>query len=480
MLRIAAVLIALIASQAAQAEPLCGAAAGEVDRSLRAYAPRNDARHPAQRISIRNAVLQHQAAGLDFGARIDVAELAAFPMTTADRAAFDNALSYVYRGGGGGDNGLVMLDAVAGTAHCHNPFLFSRRSGAWTPVKAPDAEPFSLCAPGGVALGSVADQAFYAQTNDDYLESDELTVFPFVKDSFRQACVIAAHYQILFETAERFCKEPVLCQDYAEKAAIWAERLRSFGSVEAPELASANPPGLKDERDELPLFGAKESVLVPEPFRFDGSETWFALKDDPRADFLRLGPAHDGPRNMANWDSFTLAALYKGGQPVASFVVEKRRGAFQDLGLYESLDPQMTPSAVVAAIYRTAAGAGGDYSHSISVIADPRSRAHYLSERLQRELKEMDARTPAGDAPDLDFDPITSSQDPDVRGLRIATEAEGARAATVRAEFHRGGPKGKLIVLHYSLTRESGAWRVDDIAEQGKDGWRLSAILKRR
>jgi hypothetical protein len=228
----------------------------------------------------------------------------------------------------------------------------------------------------------------------------------------------------------------------------------------------------------LPLFGADESTLVPEPFRFDSAETWFALKDDPRADFLRLGPAHDGPRTMANWDAFTLAALYKGGQPVASFVVEKRRGAFQDLGLYESLGPQVAPSAVVAAIYRTAAGVGGDYSHSISVIADPRSRAHYLSERLQRELKDMDSRTPAGDAPDLDFEPVTSSQDPDVRGLRIATEAEGAQAATIRAEFHRGA-KGKPIILLYSLTRESGGWRVDDIAEQGKDGWRLSAILKR-
>jgi hypothetical protein len=479
MLRIAAVLIALMASQAAQAaEPACGAAAGEVDRSLRAYAPPKEARYPAQRISIRNAVLQHPAAGLDFGARIDAAELAAFPLTKADRAAFGNALIYVYRAGG--DKGLVMLDAVAGTAQCHNPFLFSRRSGAWTQVKAPDAEPFSLCASGGVALGFVAGQAFYAQTNDDFLESDEVTIFPFAKDALSEACVIAAHYQILFETAERFCKEPGLCQDFAEKAASWAERLRSFGGVEAPELAPAKPLDMKDEWDEFPLFGASESALVPEPFRFDGAETWFALKDDLRADFLRLGPAHDGPRNMANWDSFTLAALYKGGQPVASLVVEKRRGAFQDLGLYENLGPKTPPASVVAAIYRTAAGVGGDYSHAISVIADSRSRAHYLTERLQRELKEMDARTPAGDAPDLDFDPVTSSQDPDVRGLRIVTQHEGPEAAIVRGEFHRGDAQGKPIALVYSLTRESGGWRVDDIAEQGKGGWRLSAVLKRR
>jgi hypothetical protein len=477
MRRVVFLVTLLMLPQAARAaEDVCGAAAAAIDRSLRAYAPREDAR-PADRISIGQAVRKHPAAGLDFGARVDAAALDAFPLSKEQRAAFDDAMRYIYKAGG--DNGLVMLDAVAGTAHCHSPFIFAGRRGAPQPVAAPEAEPFSLCASGGVALGFAAGEPFFAQTGDDQLESDELTLFPFRNGTLQQACVVAANYQILFETVERFCDDPGLCKDYAEKAASWAERLRSFGAVDVPGLASEKAPEPMDGGDALPLFGAKESALVPEPFRFDGAESWFAVKDDPRVDALRLGPAHEGPRMMANWDSFTLAALYKAGRPVASFVVEKHRGVFQELGLVETLSPKASPAALVAAIYRTASGIGGHYAHSISIVVDPRARAHYLSERLQGELKAMDARTPAGDIPDLDFDPVTAGQDPDVRALTIAPERESAGQAAVRVQFHRAGEANKPIVLRYTLTRESGGWRVDDIAEMGKSGWRLSAILKR-
>jgi hypothetical protein len=81
----------------------------------------------------------------------------------------------------------------------------------------------------------------------------------------------------------------------------------------------------------MPLFGAAASRIVPEPFRFDGEESWFATPGDPRVDVLRIGVANQGPANMAQWDAFTLATLYKSGQPVASFVVQRRRFAFQAL-----------------------------------------------------------------------------------------------------------------------------------------------------
>jgi hypothetical protein len=474
---LALVLILSLAQAARAAEGSCGAAATGIDRSLRAFGLSEDARHPFDRISIAGAVRRHPAAGLDFGAMATSAEIDAYPLTKEQRAAFDGAMAYFYKAGR--ENGLTMIDAVAGTAHCHDPFPFTRRSGTLKPVAAPEAEPFSLCATGGVALGFAGGEPFFAQTADDFLEQDELTLFPFRHGKLSEACVIAAHYQIVFETAERFCDKPGLCSDYAEKAASWAERLRRFGAVEAAQLAAAKAPEPKEGGDELQLFGAKESALVPEPFRFDGTESWFAVKDDPRIDSLRLGPPQDGPRMMANWEAFTLAALYKDNKPVASFVVEKRRGAYQELGLFETLPREAPPAAVVAAIYRTAAGIAGDYSHSISVLADPRGRAHYLSDRLQADLKAMDGRTPAGDAPDLDFDPISASQDPDVRALNIAFEGETAREARVRVQFHRAAAGNAPVVLRYSLTRGEKGWRVDDIAKPGKGGWRLGAILKR-
>jgi hypothetical protein len=81
------------------------------------------------------------------------------------------------------------------------------------------------------------------------------------------------------------------------------------------------------------LFGAAQSSLVPQAFRFGASEAWFAVKGDPRVDFVRIGPAAEGPAAMANWKAFTLVAFYKAGEPLASFVIEKRRAAFKSLSI---------------------------------------------------------------------------------------------------------------------------------------------------
>jgi hypothetical protein len=36
---------------------------------------------------------------------------------------------------------------------------------------------------------------------------------------------------------------------------------------------------------------------------------------------------------MANWKALTLATFYKAGEPMASFVIEKRRAAFKSLSV---------------------------------------------------------------------------------------------------------------------------------------------------
>lgn len=481
MFRRAAILIALLVPhQASAADDLCGAAAHEIDRSLRAFTPPKEAVRTG-RISISRAAHQHAAAGLDFGAKLDVTELDSFPLNQEERAGFDNALRLIYRAGGA--TGLVMLDAIQGTAYCHNPLVFSNADGANKRVNTPEAEPFSLCVDGGVALGYVAGTPFYAETRDNRLDQDELKIFPLRNGVLTEACSIAAHYQLIYETEERFCKEPASCGEFAEKTASWAERLRSFGVLEASELTPAKAPASLENNDEFPLFGAKGSELVPGAFRFDGAESWFVLKGDSRADLLRIGPAREGPRMMADWSSFTLVTLYKGGEAVASFVVEKRRGVFQDLAAFAKLSPEAPPEAVVAALYRAAGGVGGDYSHPISIFADPLGRATFLSTGLREALDAMDKRTQPGDVPDLDFDPVTSSQDPNVRDLKIVAERQetgkGEDKAAVRVSFGRSGDKSKPITLRYWLVRQSDGWRIDDIANMGKDAWRIGAILQR-
>lgn len=193
-----------------------------------------------------------------------------------------------------------------------------------------------------MALGAAAGSAFYAQTYDDYIETDELKIFPLKEGRLSEACTIKSQYGIVYETAEGFCKVHTLCSDYGAKAAKWAADFRTkSGHIDDLALTPATegqaPQGVADQ---LPFFGNEESKLVPQPFRFGSTATWFAVKGEPRADYVRIGAAAQGPAMMANWDFFTLIALYKNGQPAGSLVVERRRGAFQSLSIREAADRQ--------------------------------------------------------------------------------------------------------------------------------------------
>ena len=84
----------------------------------------------------------------------------------------------------------------------------------------------------------------------------------------------------------------------------------------------------------------------------------------------------------------------------------------------------------------------------------------------------MDARSKKIDAPILDFDPVTDSQDPLVARLSIAAESDTAAAAT----FYSGEERH---VVRYVFKRESGGWRIDDISGGEGDGkWDLREIIK--
>jgi len=135
------------------------------------------------------------------------------------------------------------------------------------------------------------------------------------------------------------------------------------------------------------------------------------------------------------------------------------------------------PSDFVAEIYRAAAGPSGDGSDGASIFSDKANSKRFLSRRLRAALTAMLRRTPKGDAPSLDFDPITNGNDPSVHDLHIKTESENGARAVVIADFvsHQDVVRS---VLRYFLVRENGGWKVDDIVASGKVEWRVKRLIE--
>jgi hypothetical protein len=129
------------------------------------------------------------------------------------------------------------------------------------------------------------------------------------------------------------------------------------------------------------------------------------------------------------------------------------------------------PGDFVAEVYRAVGPEG-----KVSVFADETMRRRFLSRRLRAALRAMERRRPQGYAPDLDFDPVTNSNDPSVHDLRIRTIGKSATQAVVIADFqsHRDTERS---VLRYDLVREQG-WKVDDIAASGKNSWDVRKIIE--
>lgn len=135
-----------------------------------------------------------------------------------------------------------------------------------------------------------------------------------------------------------------------------------------------------------------------------------------------------------------------------------------------------TPADLVAEVYRAAAGPGGTYDDGTSVVFDPVTRKRFLSRKLRASIAAMLKRTPKGDAPDLDFDPVAAGNDPSVHDLKIKTESESATQAVVIADFQSHQDKERTV-LRYLLVREPDGWKVDDILSVGKDKWQMSKII---
>src|SRR6201997_312462 len=79
------------------------------------------------------------------------------------------------------------------------------------------------------------------------------------------------------------------------------------------------------------------------------------------------------------------------------------------------------PVAIVTAIYTRVAKGKGDGGGGF-VIENKAAKAKYLSKALIALWAKADAHTPKGDVGPVDFDPVTNSQEPDVKSFTGAPE----------------------------------------------------------
>ena len=139
------------------------------------------------------------------------------------------------------------------------------------------------------------------------------------------------------------------------------------------------------------------------------------------------------------------------------------------------------PASILTVIYTRVAKGKGDGGGTF-VIQTKASRTKYLSNALVALWAKADARTRKGDGGPVGFDPVTNSQDPDVKSFKLAAEKQAADKATVAVtiESHqreaRANPADKTI--RYDFVHEAGQWKIDDIKGTVDGGpWSVRALL---
>src|ERR1700737_2156368 len=88
------------------------------------------------------------------------------------------------------------------------------------------------------------------------------------------------------------------------------------------------------------------------------------------------------------------------------------------------------PQGIVTAIYTRAAKGKGDGGGAF-VIENKAAKVKYLSKSLVALWAKADAHTPKGDVGPIDFDPVTNSQEPDVKSFTVVAEKLEAQKAVI-------------------------------------------------
>ena len=138
------------------------------------------------------------------------------------------------------------------------------------------------------------------------------------------------------------------------------------------------------------------------------------------------------------------------------------------------------PVTIVNAIYARAAKGKGDGGGGF-IFEDKAAKAKYLSKSLISLWAQADAHTPKGDVGPIDFDPVTNSQEPDVKSFKVVAEKLEADKAVIAVTIvGQGAPRAHLVddTIRYNFVREAGRWKIDDIsgASDG-EAWSIRQML---
>ena len=137
------------------------------------------------------------------------------------------------------------------------------------------------------------------------------------------------------------------------------------------------------------------------------------------------------------------------------------------------------PVAILNAIYARAAKGKGDGGGAF-IIESKAAKARYLSRSLVDLWARADANTPKGDVPPIDFDPVTNSQEPDVKSFKVEAEKLETDKAVVAVIITGRMPRAKPSdnTIRYNFVREDGKWKIDDIAGTiDGEAWSIRDIL---
>jgi len=161
------------------------------------------------------------------------------------------------------------------------------------------------------------------------------------------------------------------------------------------------------------------------------------------------------------------------------FILSGAVGAIAATKTFAQTPSPNDPTAILTAIYSRAARGKGDGGGAF-VIESKAAKAKYLSKSLVELWAKADAHTPKGDVGPVDFDPVTNSQEPDVKSFELRVEKPEAQKATLAVTItgHRTRGKPSDQVVHYDFVHEAGQWKIDNI-KGSSDGepWSIRAML---